>query len=300
MSYQWNQFQRGLQDKRRLAREKLHSKPLGFISNLLTNIIGKKALEKISKVGGVPGMIINLVGQEAIDAISGQTDKLPKEFAFLPPEEQKQHMEYLNEKNRKKYKDSAGTVIKQDVEKFAKTYGIEDGKEATEEYLKMISKPKNWKGFLTGKEFDPLEMGYYTPEELLDWPEIEFEDIELEEIDFDDEGNIIEKKNIFQKGKDAISKFLEGKHGEEVYFDDEITWQDGKPYIQDKDTYTNLIGNEIKRGGITKYNMIEDDLIPETLTQIDPSKIFQDLDFEIEDPESFQELVDMISELENE
>ena len=46
--------------------------------------------------------------------------------------------------------------------------------------------------------------------------------------------------------------------------------------------------------------MIEDDLIPETLTQIDPSKIFQDLDFEIEDPESFQELVDMISELENE
>ena len=50
MSYQWNQFQRGLQDKRRLAREKLHRKPLGFISNLLTNIIGKKALEKISRI----------------------------------------------------------------------------------------------------------------------------------------------------------------------------------------------------------------------------------------------------------
>ena len=320
MSYEWDQFNRGKAARAREARKRMSEPKMSWISNLLTNVIGTKIRKGLSKAGGVPGMIMDYTVGKIIEGASGQEKNLDKDFAFLTEQEKEDTIKGINKAERDNFKSVFGRGISEDIDKFGKTYDMTD-KEAKQAYFEMLQDPENLKGFLTGKEFDPASGQWITnpnavgmdidgnpidingnivsnefiPDPGYDYPikmpKVSSEDITLDEIDFDEHGNLIEKKNIFQKGKEGLEQLFKGKHAKDMYDRDEVIMKDGLPYVEDRGTYENILGNLISRKGITKYSP---GLNPETLMRISEDNIF---DFDVEDPEGYQEILDLIQDL---
>jgi hypothetical protein len=228
---------RGRKKREADALEELYGqKGKGFLSKLFDKGV-KKAVGKMSGAGGFTSFIITGI----LNKMLNTKKMIPKNISFLSPGMQKKAIKQLEDKNlsdwtgafeetlgkdiSKAIQGMEGDNLKQKTELFYKNLSKTDKKQLLKDYFKsegmfdhsdeLYDFAKDWGGdMMIYKGDDSILDRIKTSRELnIPLPQInqwnkafkgpQWDDIDIEEIDFDDEGNIIstsdEGKRIFNR-----------------------------------------------------------------------------------------------------
>jgi len=281
--------------------------PQGWFAKTLNPII-RGAIKKFSGAGGAAGAAIGFVVDKIIAGASGQIHKLPKEVAFLPQKEQDAALKAHAEKGGKDAWEGIQMDFTSDINAWGEAQGISDPEMAKQAFMDEARKNPSGtlKDYLTGKgNFDRSSdipgwaegwtnaMNVYTEEKPLhDFVDpndplsgINIPDVTIDEIDFDDEGNIIDN-SLKARGKRTFDKLF-GEKQATVYPED-IVKMDGQDFVEGRMQDRNILGNLISKAKPLRYKS------GKVFTGVNPSDI---IDFDVEDPEGYAEIQKMIEDL---
>lgn len=248
----------------------------GWFSNFLTNIVGSN-IKKYSKAGGLPGILIGFVVDKALSAIAGDTKEIGA-ASLLGKEGRDAAVSAVTEDAKGDITGAVTSGIANDIKQFANTYGLSD-KEAKQAYFEAIRDKENWGDWLTGQD----EFDFSTPmvDAMPTGPELTRSDKKLLEQGIKD----IESEDIGAPTmKDKLLNVFGPKQGVVDALD-----VDAEGYISGGYQRPNILGNLISKTGGRKY------LNGQLFTKVSPQDI---IDFDIEDPEGYQEILSLIEDME--
>ncbi len=235
MGYETDLFTRGLSSRRAGAMsDLLGGDKASWLSELLKNAV-QTGIQKMSGAGGLPGMLIAFVLNKLFNP-----PKSTKGFGFLPPQAQQKYIKGVETKGEEAWTSAFKDTLGKDIMKKIKSMPGSDTKAKTksfyQDYLKSKDKGDLLKEYLKGEGmFDHSDQVYdfaktwaqddiflKPPEKIIgdliqdkrwDYAKnfsvlegdkiIDADKLNVPDIDFDDEGNIVKSNFIRLFGNKA-------------------------------------------------------------------------------------------------
>jgi hypothetical protein len=215
MGYETDLFTRGLSSRRAGAiSDLLGGDKASWLSKLLKNAV-QTGIQKMSGAGGLPGMIIAFVLNKMFDP-----PKSTKGFGFLPPQAQQKYIKGVETKGEEAWTSAFKDTLGKDIMAKIKSMPGSDTKAKTksfyQDYLKSKDKGDLLKEYLKGEgmfdhsdqvydfaktwardddlfSFNPKRNWGYAKNFSLSLGDkiIDADKLNVPDIDFDDEGNIV-------------------------------------------------------------------------------------------------------------